>query len=99
MRKKDFDFQLVKELNLVADNEKIIYDQEGWLAKNYARKMKKTGKFDFGKAQKGVKNLIVDPFARKYQKQWGVKVPKDERDALTKARLRIMLRRIKEGEL
>jgi 5'(3')-deoxyribonucleotidase len=97
MAKKDFDFELVKELNLVADNEKSIYDKEGWLAKNYARKSKR-GVFDFGKAQKGVKNLIVTPFARDYQKQWGAKVPAKERDAVAKARLRAILRRMKEGE-
>jgi len=100
MKKKrnNFDFELVKELGLVAENERTLYEKEGILAKNYSKKMK-SGKFDFGLAQKGVKNLVVTPFARDYQRQWGVKVPKDERDALAKARLRAILRRIREGGL
>jgi hypothetical protein len=96
MKKKGFDFNLVKDLGLIAENERTLYEKEGILAKNYSKKMK-SGKFDFGLAQKGVKNLVVTPFARDYQKQWGVKVPKDERDALAKARLRAILRRMKEG--
>jgi|SRR6056297_413379 len=96
-KKNNIDFELVKELNLVADNEKTLYDKEGWLAKNYSKKYKK-GNFDFKKAQKGVKNLIVTPFARSYQNQWKMKVPQKERDAVAKARLRAILRRMKEGE-
>jgi hypothetical protein len=98
MKKKGFDFNLVKEMDMIADNEFSLYQKEDALQKNYAKKFQK-GKFNFGLAQKGVKNLIVTPFARDYQKQWGVKVPKDERDALAKARLRAMLRRIREGGL
>lgn len=98
-KKRNFDFELVKELSLVAENERAIYDQEGGLAKNYARKMKR-GKFDFGKAQKGVKNIIVTPFVRDYQKKWLLsgKIPQAERDAVAKSRLRAILRRMKEGE-
>jgi len=98
MRKKNFDFELQKELNLTMENEREIYDQEGWLAKNYSKKLKK-GKFDFAKAQKGVNNLIVTPRARKYQNEFGMKVPNDVRTAVAKARLRDMMRRIREGEI
>lgn len=91
------DVEMIREINLVMDNEYSIYQNEDWLNKNYARKYKK-GKFDFAKAQKGVNNLIVTPFARKYQNEWGVKVGSAERDAISKARLRQMLRRIRDGE-
>ena len=95
--KSMLDFEAVKELNMVIDNERSDYDQEMWLGKNYAKKYKK-GKFDFGKAQIGVKNLIVVPRVRKYQNEWGLKVGNKERDAIAKARLRVIMRRIKEGE-
>ena len=49
-------------------------------------------------AKKGVKNLLVTPRARKYQNEWGVKVGNKERDAVSKARLRAIMRRIREGE-
>jgi len=97
-RKKNFDFELQKELNLTMENEKEIYDQEGWLAKNYAKKWKK-GKFNFAQAQKGVNNLIVTPRARKYQNEFGMKVPNEVRSAVAKARLREIMRRVKEGEI
>jgi hypothetical protein len=100
MKKKGFDFELVKELNLIADNEGLLYQKEGALAKNYARKLKR-GKFDFKLAHKGVKNLVVNPFVRDYQRQYGGggKIPQAERDAVAKARLRAILRRIKEGDM
>ena len=96
MGKKNFDFELQKELNLVMENEREIYDQEGWLTKNYGKKWKIV-KFNFTKAQKGVNKLIVTPFARKYQKEWGIKVPADVRVAVAKARMREIMRRVKEG--
>jgi hypothetical protein len=97
MKSKNFDFEAQKELNLTMENEGDIYAKEGMLAKNYARKWKK-GQFDFAKAHKGVKNLIVTPFARDYQNKWGTKVPDDVRDAVAKSRVRAIMRRIKEGE-
>ena len=97
MKNKNFDFNLATELNLTMENEKNVYDQEGFLGKNYAKKWKKN-KFDFAKAQKGVNNLIVTPFARKYQNEWGVKVPNEVRSAVAKARMRAIMRRIREGE-
>ena len=93
----DIDYNMAIELNLVAENEKDFYDKEMWLGKNYAKKYNK-GKFNFIQAEKGVKNLLVTPFARKYQNDWGVKVGTKERDAVTKARLRVIMRRIREGE-
>lgn len=99
MKKKDIDFELVKELNLTMENEREIYEQENWLAKNYSKKIKKS-KFEFPKAQQGVKNLIVTPFVRDYQKKWlgGAKVPSEVRDAVAKARLRAIMMRIREGD-
>lgn len=88
---------MAKELGLNMENEGNIYEQEGFLAKNYSNKWRK-GNFDFGKAQKGVSNLIVNPYARKYQNQYGVKIPNDVRDAVVKNRLRAIMRRAKEGE-
>jgi len=67
------------------------------LGKNYAKKYAK-GKFNFSQAKQGVKNLLVTPRARAYQNEWGVKVGTKERDAVTKARLRAIMRRIREGE-
>jgi basic membrane lipoprotein Med (substrate-binding protein (PBP1-ABC) superfamily) len=97
MKKKNFDFNLMKELNLVADNEYSLYQKEDFLSDNYLKKWKK-GKFDFGMAEKGVKNLIVTPFVRDYQKKWlsGARVPSDVRDALAKARLRRIMTIIRE---
>ena len=96
--KSMIDFETVKELDLVIDNERSDYDQEMWLGKNYAKKYKK-GKFDFAKAHKGVKNLIVVPRVRKYQNEFGgMKIGNPERDAIAKARLRVIMRRIREGE-
>ena len=99
MRKKGFDFNLVKELNLVAENEHSLYLKEDFLSDNYSKKLKK-GKFNFDMAEKGVKNLIVTPFVRDYQKKWlgGAKVPRDVRDALTKARMRNIMRVIREKQ-
>ena len=90
--------RMVKEMNIVMDNEYDFYKAEDWLGKNYGKKYKK-GKFNFAQAEKGVNNLLVTPFARKYQNDWGVKVPNDVRDAVTKARMRAIMRRIREGEL
>lgn len=99
MKKKDIDFELVKELNLTMENEFGVYVQEGLLAKNYSKKLKKS-QFEFPKAQQGVRNLVVDPFVRSYQKKWlgGSKVPSNVRDAVAKARLREIMMRIREGE-
>jgi len=94
----DIDYNMAIEMNLVMENEKSEYDKEMWLGKNYAKKFNK-GKFDFAKAEKGVNNMLVTPFARKYQNDWGVKVPNDVRQAVTKARMRAIMRRIREGEL
>lgn len=93
--KKMIDYEQVKELNLVIENEYDDYKKEEWLADNYAKKWKK-GKFDFAKAQKGVKNLIVTPRARKYQNEFGGKIGNVERDAIAKARLRAIMRQIRE---
>ena len=95
--KSMIDFEAVKELNMIIENNYSDYKQEMWLGKNYAKKYKK-GKFDFAKAQKGVKNLIVVPRARKYQNEWGVKIGSSERDAISKARLRAIMRAIREGQ-
>jgi arginyl-tRNA synthetase len=89
------DFELIKELNLTMENEVEDYKKEEALAKNYARKLK-SGKFDFKKAHKGVLNLVVVPRARKYTHSFGVKIPKLEREEVAKARLRAIIRRIKE---
>lgn len=93
----DIDYNFVKELNLTIENEQDDYKVESYLAKNYAKKYNK-GKFNFGMAEKGVKNLIVIPRSRKYQNQFGGKVPNDVRDAVAKARLRNIMRRIREGD-
>lgn len=95
MKKKNFDFEMAKELNLVIENEYDDYKQEEWLTENYAKKWKK-GKFDFAKAKMGVKNLIVTPRARKYQNEFGGKISNDVRDAVATARLRAIMRAIKE---
>lgn len=94
---KNIDYELAKELSLTMENEGDIYKQEGFLAKNYSNKWKK-GKFEFGKAHKGVSNIIVTPYARKYQNQYGMKIPSDVRNAVAKNRLRAIMRRVKEGE-
>jgi len=93
----DIDYNMAVELNLVVENEKDFYDKEMWLGKNYAKKWNK-GKFNFTQAKQGVKNLLVTPRARKYQNEWGVKVGEKERDAVTTARMRAIMRRIREGE-
>ena len=95
--KGDIDYIAVRELGLVMENEEDMYKLEGVLAKNYARKWKK-GKFNFEKAQAGVKNLLVTPRVRKYQTKWGTKIGSAERDAISKGRLRAIMRRIKEGD-
>ena len=97
-KKSNFDYNQAVEMNLVMENEKSEYDKEMWLGKNYSKKFKK-GKFNFAQAEKGVNNLLVTPFARKYQNDWGVKVPNDVRQAVAKARMRAIMRRIREGEL
>jgi hypothetical protein len=56
--KKNFDFEMAKELNLTIENEHSDYDTETNLAKNYMKKLKK-GKFNFNLAQKGVENLAL----------------------------------------
>ena len=95
--KGNIDYNLATELNLVMENEQGEYEKEMWLGKNYAKKYKK-GVFNFAQAKKGIKNQLVTPFARKYQNEWGVKVGEKERDAVTKARLRAIMMRIREGE-
>ncbi len=97
MKKNILDHEMVKEIDMVIDNEIGDYKQESALGKNYAKKYKK-GNFNFAKAQLGVKNQIVVPRARKYQNEWGVKIGTKERDAVSKARLRAIMRRIREGE-
>jgi hypothetical protein len=94
---KDIDYELVKELSLTADNEADLYAKEGWLAKNYSKKHNK-GKFNFGKAKKGVMSLTVTPFVRSYQNQYGIKIGKKERQALTENRFRNIMRRVRESE-
>lgn len=93
--KKRIDYILVRDLSLNMENEGRIYEKEGFLAKNYARKYNK-GKFNFAKGYKGVKNLIVVPYVRNYQKQWGIKIGNPEREALTKSRMRAVMRRLRE---
>jgi len=95
--KGNIDYNLAVELNLVMENEKSEYDKEMWLGKNYAKKYNK-GKFNFAQAKQGVKNQLVTPFARKYQNDWGLKVGQKERDAVTKARLRAIMMRIRNGD-
>ena len=96
MVKKEFDFEAVKELDLVISNEHEDYKREQALAKNYGKRWKK-GTFNFQKAQQGVKNLVVVPRVRKYQKQFrGMKIGNSERDAIAKARLRAIMRSMKE---
>ena len=92
-RKKTFDYQLVKELSLTMDNEREVFNQEGRLAKSYSQRWNK-GNFNFAKAQTGVKNLIVVPYAKKYKQEWGVPVSKDVRDAVTRNRMRVILKRM-----
>ena len=96
-KKNNVDFEMIKELDMVIDNEHTDYVKEMWLGKNYAKKYKK-GNFNFAKAQLGVKNQLVTPRARSYQNEWGIKVGSKERDAVSKARLRAIMRRIREGE-
>jgi len=95
MKQKNFDFELVKELDLVIANEYEDYKQEQALAENYIKKWKK-GMFNFEKAKKGVLNLIVTPRARKYQKEFGINIGKQEREAVATARLRALMVQIKE---
>ena len=97
LKKQIKDFQLIRELDIVIDNEYDDYKKEDALAKNYAKKWKK-GKFDFGKARTGVKNLIVTPRARKYQKEWGIKIPALEREEISKARLRRIMQRLRDNK-
>ena len=97
MAKKQFDYNQAIELGITMDNEGEVYSKEGALAKNYAKKYKK-GNFDFTKAQKGINNLVVTPFARKYGNDFGMKVPNDVRNAVAKNRLRNIMRRIRTGE-
>ena len=93
----DIDYNMAVELNLVMENEYGEYEKENWLGQNYARKWKK-GNFNFKDAKKGVNNQLVTPFARKYQNEWGVKVDNNVRDAVSTARLRAIMRRIREGD-
>ena len=96
--KNILDFETVKELNMVIENEHSDYDKEMWLGKNYANKYKK-GKFNFKQAQQGVKNFIVVPRVRKYQNEFGgMKIGNAERDAISKARLRAIMMRIRDGD-
>ena len=97
-KKNPFDYNQAIEMNLVMENEYGEYEKENWLGKNYAKKYAK-GKFNFNQAKKGVNNLLVTPFARKYQNEWGVKVPNEVRSAVAKARMREIMRRIREGEI
>jgi hypothetical protein len=97
MKNKNFDFEMAKELSLTLENEGEVYTKEGFLAKNYARKLK-SGKFNPQLAHKGVKNLIVIPRARTYQNQYGGKITDEVRNAVAKNRLRAIMRRIKGGE-
>ena len=96
--KKVIDFEAVKELDMVIENEYDDYQKEEVLSKNYLKKWKK-GKFNFELAQKGVKNLIVVPRVRAYQKEWGVKFGSQERDAIAKARLRRIMNRLREEKM
>ena len=96
-KKNPVDFNAVREISLCIENDYPTYQKEQWLTKNYGKKWNK-GKFDFTKAHKGVKNLIVTPFARKYQNEWGVKIGTKERDAIAKSRLRTIFRNVKSGE-
>jgi hypothetical protein len=86
-----FDEPLKTEVQLSIENDYPTYQKESSLFGNYQRKIKK-GKFDFRKAEKGELNLIVTPFARKYQHEWGVKVGTPERKAIAKARVRYFWR-------
>ena len=97
-KKSNFDYNQAVEMNLVMENEADEYKKESWLVKNYSQKFKKKG-FNFAKAEQGVNKMLVTPFARKYQKDWGMKVPTDVRQAVAKARMRAIMRRIREGEL
>lgn len=95
-KKNPIDFNVVREISLSIENDYPTYQKEQWLTKNYERKWNK-GKFNFSKAQGGVKNLIVTPFARKYQNEWGVKVGAKERDAIAKSRFRSIFRDVKSN--
>ena len=97
-KKSNFDYNQAIEMNLVMENEADEYKKESWLAKNYSQKFKKKG-FNLAKAEQGVNKLLVTPFARKYQNDWGMKVPSDVRQAVTRARMRAIMRRIREGDL
>jgi len=96
-KKGIIDYNMAIELNLIMENEHDEYKKESWLGKNHPKKYKK-GNFNFAKAQKGVNNQLVTPFARKYQNDWEVKVPNDVREAVSKARMRNIMRRIKDGD-
>lgn len=82
-----FDRQLKDEIQLSLENDYGTYKKEEYLFNNYKKKVKKN-KFDFAKAEKGELNLIVTPFSRGYQKEWGIKVPIQERKAIAKSRVR-----------
>ena len=98
MKKKNIDFELIKEVGMVMNNEHPVYQKEGLLAKNYSRKYNKVGKFNFAKGQKGVLNLIVTPYVRKYQNEYGMRIGTNERNALAKQRFRTIMGRVKRKE-
>ena len=82
-----FDEPLKTELQISMENDYPTYQRESYLFKNYVKKVHK-GKFDFQKAERGELNLIVTPFARKYQREWKFKVGMPERKAVAKSRVR-----------
>jgi hypothetical protein len=91
----------MSELDMYIDNDYHIYQVKQQLAKNYKKKFNKKG-FDFEKAEKGIRNLVVDKGARAYDKEFGNTgnsiFNKNVRDATAKAQIRKLMRGIKEGE-
>lgn len=97
MRKtrREIDSAMINELNLSIDNDYNTYQREMLLHKNYERKERR-GKFNEALATKGFFNLIVTPYARKYQNEFGTRIGRAEREAVAKSRLRRYRQRQRE---
>ena len=94
-RRGSSDYHMTNELNLMLDNDYDFYKREQYLKGNYKKKLNK-GRFNFDLAQKGVRNLLVVPYSRKYQREYGVKVPKDVRESVSRSRTRNIFRELLE---
>lgn len=100
-KRREFDINAYRELDLYTDNTYPIYQRKSALIDNYKKKLAK-GKFNMAKAEKGVLNLVVTPSARSYTKEFGgnsrTMFGSDVRKAVAKRHTRDIFRGINSGE-